>query len=617
MVPKTQAPPTPGQQVEADLLGALAALGRAPRAGARDLFVVEGVTPGGGFVGHQDNAVLAATGFLAASGRVYILGGDVLFEARAAAGDRKLVPLTEGSRVVGGAADHLANLIVCAKGDDHFPAPRSFVELLLRSELLLGALPRIVHYARRPVFDRGLVLRGPGWHPGVGILVHGPAVDPTPWATPPAGTPALGRLPPHLRELFGEFCFRSDADVANAVGLLLTVLLLTRYTATGKPIGLLDGNRPGLGKTLLGRVLGVVGDGLDPKLLRYSENEEELQKTVCATLRAGAGSVLVLDNAKVAAGATVSSPALESWVTAPTLDFRILGVSELYSRPNDVLFVLTMNDTKASQDLVSRGVPVRLAFEGDPADRPLAGDPVAFARDHRVELLGELAGMVQSWTTAGRPAGGATHRFKEWAAEVGGILRECGFPEFLTNMREAAGEFSAELDDLAALAEVVVRRDGPGLERSETHPRRKPIPAGDWVALAEEAGVGAGHFREDSTPRAKGIRVGKVLTRNVGRTVQVTGGRVPTVATLRSLPGRAREKTYFFELNTEGETGSGLQSPPAADPRLDPTPATRPETGTPPILRGRKADAKSHRDEPVTTPASGGGPGPGNSEAWA
>ena len=239
------------------------------------------------------------------------MSGSIYFESRWKNGDRELVPLTEGGTVVGGAEYQLANLMVCdATEKGEFAVPRWFAELLLRSEPLRDRLPVVRTYARRPVFDKDLVFRNPGWHPGAGVLVHGPAVEPRPWQFPTPGMAAIDRLPPRLKGLLKGFCFKCDADLANFVGFLLTALLAGRYVETGKPIALVNGNQPGVGKTLLARVVGVLADGADPPLLPFTPVEEELRKTIGAYLRAGNGSVIGLDNAKVAAGGKVDSSAL-------------------------------------------------------------------------------------------------------------------------------------------------------------------------------------------------------------------------------------------------------------------------------------------------------------------
>lgn len=128
-------------------------------------------------------------------------------------------------------------------------------------------------------------------------------------------------------------------------------------------------------------------------------------------------------------------------------------------RPNEFLWMLTMNSTKASRDLVSRGLPIRLYYEG-PADQRRFGDgdPVEYARQHRAELLGELAGMVLRWNQIGRPSPpqSVQHRCREWAWILGGILHANGFPEFLQNQNEATQDFDQDVDQLAAVAEIVL-----------------------------------------------------------------------------------------------------------------------------------------------------------------
>ena len=116
-----------------------------------------------------------------------------------------------------------------------------------------------------------------------------------------------------------------------------------------------------------------------------------------------------------------------------------------------------MNNTKASPDLVSRGLPIRQHYEGKPEDRDFGHrDPLRYARDHRQEILGELAGIVLRWNQVGQPEGHQDHRLTKWARTIGGIMSANGFPEFLTNLASAAAEFNTALDALAALAEAAI-----------------------------------------------------------------------------------------------------------------------------------------------------------------
>ncbi len=476
---------------------------RALAPGARDLPVLVGLTPRCTFNEPLENVLAEAARILVADGRIYVYGSDFVFEVEQR-GRRRLVPLTADSSVHRSAAAILANALVCElvaadKDPVQFAPPRPFVEILLSSSAVRAALPTIETYATRPVFDDEFNLLGPGWHAGPVVLVHGPDVEPEDLPDPDLDLPPLDRLPPRTRELLRNFCFRDDADLANAVGFLVTILLINNFVAAGKPVALIDGNQPGLGKTLLGRVLGALMDGAEPAPTAFTADDAELGKQVCATLRGGKQSIVLIDNAKFRGAERIDSRFIESNSMAPRVVMRILGVSENFERPNDLIWVLTMNDTKASPDLVSRGVPIRLSYDGDPRLRALAGpDPVAHALDRRAEILGELAGMIVRWNRLGRPPGGADHRCGQWARTVGGIVAAAGLPGFLANYDEAAGSFNQALDDLAALAEAAAKSldgaaAGPAIEPDDDGPGDEPegpgLAAAEWEGLFRAAGV--------------------------------------------------------------------------------------------------------------------------------
>lgn len=269
---------SPGEYLASQLIQAVHDTESAPLPDARDLPALDGLTARGVFTLPQENVLVTAAELIAESGRVYVYGDSVVMDSpRLDGGGARLTPLLSGSVVEVGAEDLLANLIICRHQGREFPFPRWFGELLLRSEQLPDHLPRIRHYATRPVFDDQFVLRGPGWHPQVDILVHGPEVEPTPHAAVDPHLPAIERLPPHLASLLGGFCFRADADLANTLGFLLTGILINHFVVGGKPIALIDGNQPSLGKSLLIRVIGAVVDGDDPRLIHFTADDEELQ----------------------------------------------------------------------------------------------------------------------------------------------------------------------------------------------------------------------------------------------------------------------------------------------------------------------------------------------------
>ena len=408
-----------------------------PRSGARTLPVVRGLTDKGLAMGQTLESILvAAQEALLASKKIYTYGQNVVLEVGEGQTGR-LIPLATGYHIESSTESLLANFLVCelGPGDDgtpaQFAAPRKSVAQLLNRHPTRAALPRITTYASRPIFDMDFVLRAPGWHPDVGVLVHGPDVEVIMPQNVDANRPLSERLPPHLYRVLGDFCFRSDADHVNALAAMITGVTAANFIESGKPLLLLDGNQPGLGKTLYARTMGMVLDGFDPHLVHYTSCEEELAKKICATLLANPQSVLLVDNAKLPGGSVVSSAVIESNSMSPTISLRILGRSQNFTRPNDVLWALTMNSTRTSTDIVSRGLPIRFEFEGDPAKRHFdRRDPIVYARAHRVEILGELAGMGAAVEPARPPTRNGVAPLRTGPRSSAASSRPMVFPSF-------------------------------------------------------------------------------------------------------------------------------------------------------------------------------------------
>jgi len=484
---------------------------------------------------------------LIASTNVFVYGNSIVLLLS----HKDLIPLCSGSKVEVFAADILLNVFACADDEQEFPPPKSFVNRLLHWQATWERLPRIRVFARRPVFDSDFRLQGPGWHADSGILVHGPAIQPRLYEPSASAQTTVERLPHHLRQLLVGFRFRSDSDLVGALALLLTGVFVHAFIEEGKPVGLLDGNQPGIGKTLVARVVGWVLDGHEPPLIAYKSNELELEKQICSSLRDRGAGVAVVDNAKVTGGAVVSSAVLESITTSPEISLRILGRSANFTRPNDVVWFLTMNDTRISRDFASRGLPIRLYHEGAiGADSYPAEHPLKIAKQFRNEILGELLGMVEHWKRQGCPSGHRDRRFPEWGRLIRGILESCGFTAPLRDGDDANLSFSAEADQLAVLAEHVVRNAGPQtpvLTDAQRGDVSVSQPAAGWISIFERAGILGEQLRNGSN-HSRAIRIGNffgpLIDREVPILVQGRAGR----ATLRVHQGRARSKCFWFEI---------------------------------------------------------------------
>ena len=593
------------------------------KAGARTLSVLQGVTSNCEFYIPQENVLAALGDILVASKSVYIYGRNIyMLQGEGEAG--KLVALTTGKRIEPHAVGMLANVVVCQVGSNEsdkkiqFPLPRRLVDLILNHEPTLARLPVIDVYASRPLFDRNYCLRGPGWHPDVNYMIHSREVEPHIRESIPVAENPLDRLPPRLRELLREFCFRSASDLVNAVGALLTGILVNLFISFGKAAFILDGNQPSVGKTLFARVLATLFDGREPAPIEYSANDEELGKRICATLRGNRPSVILIDNCKLKGG-FIESAVLEANTTSPRISLRILGQSVNYEQPNDVLWLMTMNNTRLGQDLTERSCPIRFFYEGDPKTRRLSRrDLIDFVKRNRNELLGELAGMILFWNEEGRPEGTAEHRLAEWSRTIGGILDANGLPGFLANLAEAAADFNVDLDQLASLAEAVLRlppqsnqppivRFVGSLETESPAPSEQSFgsSAGGLQRVFSETGVLREKLSEITGQRGIATAIGTFLSRLVNRPARVLDPRSERNGTtvLRTATRRGAQKVYFFDVCWDATPEGGGDAPP--------TEICAPHTG-------ESAPQECDTSEAPRTPTSGSAPAAegGNELDW-
>jgi hypothetical protein len=217
---------------------------------------------------------------------------------------------------------------------------------------------------------------------------------------------------------------------------------------------------------------------------------------------------------------------------------------------------VTSNLTSGSSDLISRGLPVRLHFEGNPVERSFRHNPLTYAVRHRLEILGEAAALVLRWKKAGKPdardvwpAGRPPprHRCERWVQIIGGILAVNGFTNFLSNVEEAKAAMDEGLQALAVLAEHVSLRKVDGYynpQEGDLHWGKLPR---EWVRVFLDAEV----FRDrlaDKNARGRDTFVGTFLSGKTDRAVAVTVGAAGGTAVLRRNAVRNDQKRYYFEI---------------------------------------------------------------------
>ncbi len=393
---------------------------------------------------------------------------------------------------------------------------------LVHNPRFRSKLPVLTAYVRSPVFDvRWNLVATFGWHEPSGIFYDGPEVRPR------GGDAAL-------RASIDGFAWKGEADRVNLVGALLTMLTIAHWTR-GHPFLAINGNKPGVGKSTLARVLAALVEGHAPPTVSYVANDEEFEKQIATRVEAG-DRVLIVDNAK--ATTAISSPVLERCITDAKLSFRRLGSNTAISRPqNDVMFVLTMNMTQLGADLRRRALPLNLEVVGNVRHKAYnVDDPVGDALEARVEVLGELAGMVRAWVDAGRPmpADPARHSTSQkWAATIDAILRHAGMPGFLSNFEESEHAFDP---DYAAVRDMAAAHHADGMHT-----------AGEWAdvlvcgALSDKLRDRRG---EPKPPRAQATIVGQLLGQYLDESFDTPAG---AFVLRQETPRKGHPSLYGFE----------------------------------------------------------------------
>ncbi|OQZ07341.1 MAG: hypothetical protein B6D36_00380 [Planctomycetes bacterium UTPLA1] len=362
-------------------------------------------------------------------------------------------------------------------------------DALLEDQIASRTLPSIDLYTKCPVFDRDWCLVGPGYNPDCRIYYAGEEIIPS------SGHPILDPL-------LSVFNWKSQADKANFVAILTTLMLPWHYRGK-KPLFVFNGNRAGIGKTSLAKCCAALASDERVSTLTFKADDAEFEKTIASHVLSR--NILIIDNARGRGGTVIESQVLERSITDERVSYRLLGKNQLIERDNDIVWIITANHARFCPDIISRTIAINLFFEGDPAKRisPI-GDPYDYCVQNRKEILAELAGMIHAWVKDGRPTVNVPCRFGKWAAEIGGILACAGFKGFLQNVASSAQEFDPVIGDLRVLAQV-----SPGVFK-------KPA---DWLAAARHEGVLSEVFASTQNQRGQQTRMGQNLSAYIGQEI--------------------------------------------------------------------------------------------------
>lgn len=298
----------------------------------------------------------------------------------------------------------------------------------------------------------GTLLQDPGYDPATGYyLTTRTRMDRVP--DEPTARQVDDAVTFLLDKFLADFPWRSDADRANYLALLVTPLLRP-FTRALAPFGIVDATMPGSGKTILTSCIGLL---VGQRVLTWPDADEELRKAITTVLADQVGAV-VFDN--LVEGHVINSAVLARLITERTWTDRRLGSNTAATFPNDRIWLATGNNLRTGGDMASRSVWVRL----DPdCPRPEARSGFSIPNldswildpDNQTTVLHHLLVLIVDWCRHGAPlapigddrAGGVPQmrQFTRWAQHLGGFLHHHGVPGFLGNHTD-----NTSLDEEAA-----------------------------------------------------------------------------------------------------------------------------------------------------------------------
>lgn len=188
---------------------------------------------------------------------------------------------------------------------------------------------------------------------------------------------------------------RPDAGAANRenyVGLLLTIMLRPSIPGNVPPHHVeATGERTGKTK-LAGDVTGLVFQGQELPVTRYTDDETELKKELFSALIEGS-PIVNIDNLS----GHINSPTLASLFTARAIKDRLLGGNQMFRATNDAVYVTNGNNVTFSPEVTLRIMPIRLrSLLLNPEKRTtfIHQNLLEFVMGCRCQVLGALAVLM-------------------------------------------------------------------------------------------------------------------------------------------------------------------------------------------------------------------------------
>ena len=200
-----------------------------------------------------------------------------------------------------------------------------------------------------------------------------------------------------LEELIEEFDFETPTDRAATLSAIITAAV--RPYLPVAPAFLTTAPESGVGKSYLNSVI-VPFAGGEPARASFPLTADEATKSVLALLLSSPSCIEYDDMVCNFKPHAILNRAL----TSDKITDRILSLSKTATVSTNTFIIGSGINIAPERDMNRRVITIRLASRPDNRiSRIFSGDPAARVRERRMEMMGHVFTILESWKVAGRP----------------------------------------------------------------------------------------------------------------------------------------------------------------------------------------------------------------------
>ena len=364
----------------------------------------------------------------------------------------------------------------------------------------------------------GSILDVPGYDAATG-LIYRPIGSINPIPSAPTVDDAV-RARDALLEVVADFPFASDLYRAAWLSLVLTPFA-RHALRDSAPLGYIDANTRGSGKSLLATITAIIATGRQVPMTSLPDIEEEREKRITALVMEGVAFV-IFDNVE----GIIGGQSLNIILTSASWTGRILGLSrstgELQLRTT---FLATGNNCDFARDTPRRTIHVRLLSPLEhPEERSDFVHPylIEWVYSQRPKLAAACLIILRAYRAAGSPDMhlGAMGGYTDWHRVVRSAVVWVGLADPVATQNHLTAVADRSTAELVALLHGILAAQ---LGTPDWHSAQQLLQIATTVTGAELHGALLEHApgRRGELPTARVI--GVLLRRHVDR---VHGGLV-------------------------------------------------------------------------------------------